>query len=355
MDTLSRRMFLGGSLLSFLGCRALEKSELAHENTVPLSLDIHTHLFGTGDSGSGCQLSRAITDGFLFKSLTALLGVKKPGATFDEGYVDVLQKQLQGSGLDQIVLLAQDAVYDRTGRRDEGRTHFYIPNDYLFDVVSREPAQLLPCVSINPDRRDCVAELERCHSRGARILKIHPPIQGVDVADRKHTRFFARCAALDMIVMVHTGHEHSAPIIDKTLADPLKLELALEEGCTVVACHCGTGWPDEEPDFFPGFVRMVRRYEHLWGDTAVLGTANRVGAVKRLLEHKDLLPRMLHGSDFPFPSSPFAFRGLLGLQRALEIQSEKNFLKRDLALKAALGFGVASAQRVHGLLASSSS
>lgn len=354
METISRRVLLGATLLSCLGCRALQESGKvpAEKATRKPLLDIHTHLFGTGDSASDCRLSRQITDGFLFKFLTRLLGVRRPGLTFDEGYVEVLLEQFKGSGLDQLVLLAQDGVYDNNGRLAEERTHVYVPNDHLFDVVSRHRQRLVPCPSINPDRRDCLEELERCHARGARILKIHPPIQGVDVADQKHATFFSRCAELRMIVMVHTGHEHSAPIVDVRLSDPRKLELALEQGCTVVACHCGTGWPGEKPDFFPGFVEMMHRHKRLWGDTAVLGSTKRFNDVKRLLEHKALLPRILHGSDFPFPSSPIAFRELLGLKRALEIQAEPNTLQRDLTLKAALGFGKASAERIHELLES---
>ncbi len=352
MNSISRRVFLGGTFLSFLGCRAFKASGTTEKPARTPLVDIHTHLFGTGDSGSGCRLSPEITDGVTFKLLTGLLGVKKEGSTFDAGYVDVLLRQFEGSGLDRLVLLAQDGVYDAAGNYDARRTHFYIPNDYLFDIVSRHDGKLVPCVSINPDRRDCVDELDRCHARGARILKIHPPIQGVDVAHRKHKRFFTRCAELDVIVMVHTGHEHSAPIVDPLLSDPFKLALALDEGCTVVACHCGTGWPNEKPDFLPRFVKMMRRYERrLWGDTAVLGTPKRVGDVKRILDSADLIPRLLHGSDYPFPSAPLAFRGLLGPEQALRLQSETNLLKRDFELKQAVGFGRASAERAHGLLA----
>lgn len=357
MEPMSRRAFLGGTLLSSLGCRALHEPPSSpaapQEDPVPgPRLDIHTHLFGVGDGGSGCRMSETVTSGFLFQFLTELLGVKKPGTTFDEGYVDTLVGQVRESGLDGVVLLAQDGVYDSDGRLDEERTNVYVPNEYLFKIVSRHEDRLIPCVSINPDRRDCLDELERCRDGGARILKIHPPIQGVDVADRKHARFFARCAELRMIVMVHTGHEHAAPIIDVALADPLRLELALEEGCTVVACHCGTGWAGEKPDFFPRFLEMMDRHERLWGDTAVLGSPKRIGDVMRLLGEEAIQSRILHGSDFPFPSAPAGFASLLGLERALSLQAETNLLKRDLALKRAVGFDARSAERVHELITS---
>ncbi len=313
-------------------------------------LDIHVHLFGTGDAGSGCRLSKATSHGLLFKFLSAKLQLAKRAKTLDEGYVLALAEQVEKSGLDKAVILAQDAVYDRRGKPDWDKTQFYIPNDYLFQVVARYPARMVPCVSINPQRADAVAELDRCAAKGARVLKIHPPTQGVDLAERKHAPFFRRCAELKMIVMVHTGHEHSAPIFNIELADPRKLEMALDSGCTVVACHCGTGRPQDRPDMLPGFLAMVRKYKDLWGDTAVLGSAGRERDFQRLLADPEAPKRLLHGSDFPFPAVPLGFAGVIGLKKAVQLQAIENWLEQDLALKEALGIGHVSAQRAYRLV-----
>ncbi len=156
----------------------------------------------------------------------------------------------------------------------------------------------------------------------------------------EHTKFFRCCYELNMIVLVHTGHEHSAPVINKDLAAPRRLELALEQGCTVVACHAGTGWISDSPDQLPEFLSLLKRYPKLWGDTAVLGTAGRVRDVERLLEDKELVcSRLLHGSDFPFPAAPMAFAARIGEAAANHIAAEPNFLKRDFDLKEALGIG----------------
>jgi uncharacterized protein len=351
-NKLRRRAFLGsmaaGSLLS--GCSGLQREDEGSTEKPPPILDIHIHLFGTGDSGSGCFLSREIRRGLLFKALITILGVRRRGPTIDEGYAAMLVDHLRASGLDRGVVLAQDAVYDSSGKRDDRRTHFYVPNDYLFQVTERHPDLMVPCVSINPDRFDCLAELERCAARGARILKIHPPTQGVDISDPKHTRFFSRCAKLGMKVMVHTGHEHSAHVIDAGLADPRKLELALDLGCTVIACHSGTGWKSDRPDFLPAFLDLARKRKNLWGDTAVLGTSKRVRDFTRLLDEEDVRARLVHGSDFPFPAIPLAFSEEIGLGRALGLQLDLNFLRQDLRLKEALGIGRASAERAHQLL-----
>ena len=260
---------------------------------------------------------------------------------------DELAEQVGESGLDGAAILGQDAVYDHLGQPDWNRTSFYVPNDYVFAVASRHSQTMIPCPSINPDRADALDEVARCHARGARLFQIHPPTQGVDVADRKHLRFFRRCTELNMAVLVHTGHEHSAPVIDRHLAGPRRLEFALDQGCTIVACHAGTGWTTDTPDQLPEFVALLRRYPKLWGDTAVLGSTGRVRDFGRLLDNPFVRDRLLHGSDFPFPVNPSAFRARIGDEAAERIGSERNWLKKDLDLKEALGIGLASARRAY--------
>jgi mannonate dehydratase len=313
-------------------------------------LDIHLHLLGNGDNRSGCRLAPAIADSPNFQMLASRLRLHERAKTVDESYVLALAEHLQQSGLQAGLVLAQDAVYDEHGEPDWAKTPFYVPNDYLFEVAARYPQWMLPCVSINPDRKDALTELERCVQRGARALKIHPPIQGVDLADEKHTRFFQRCAALNIVVLVHTGHEHSSPIIDVGLANPRKLELALDQGCTVVACHCGTGRQGDNPDMLPDFLAMIRRYTNLWGDTSVLGGLGRSRDFFRLLDDPLACERLLHGSDFPFPAIPTAFSDRIGTVEALRLQALPNLIQQDYALKEALGVGRASAERAARLL-----
>lgn len=314
------------------------------------TLDVHLHLFGKGDGGSGCRLSKATSEGPLFQLLAGKLRIYQRAKTIDEGYVLALAEHLQKSGLNKGVVLAQDAVYDRHGKPDWGKTPFYVPNDYLFQVVGRFPRWMIPCVSINPRRADAMVELQRCATKGAQVLKIHPPTQGVDLLEKRYAPFFRRCAELKVVVMVHTGHEHSAPIISAALANPRKLALALEEGCTVVACHCGTGWPTDRLDMLPDFLAMVRKYKNLWGDTSVLGSAGRVRDMSRLLADDEAKDRLLHGSDFPFPATPLAFVGTLGVPEAARLQAMENLIEQDFALKDALGIGRASAERAYRLI-----
>jgi uncharacterized protein len=348
--TFHRRSFLAGAMLAPWLLQRAKAARGADATAASPLLDIHIHLFGIGDNASGCLISKEITEKPTFQLLKSMLHLPDRAKTLDESYVLALAEQLENSGLQKGVILAQDAVYNRQGKPDWARTHFYIPNDYLLQVTARYPQWMIPCVSINPDRADALDELHRCVQKGARILKIHPPIQGVDLADKKHTRFFRRCAELQVLVMVHTGHEHSSPIVDAGLASPLKLELALDQGCTVVACHCGTGRPEDHPDMLPDFLAMARKYERLWGDTSVLGGFGRARDFLRLLDDQPVRDRLLHGSDFPFPSVPLGFIGRLSAVEAGRLQAISNILQQDLALKEALGIGRASAERAYRLV-----
>jgi mannonate dehydratase len=337
-------------LLTILGLSALCPSPTATKLQAAPTLDLHVHLFGTGDSGSGCRLSKRITEGMQFRTLKLLLGIEQKGKTLDEGYVAVLLEQFKDSGLSKVAILGQDAVYDARGEPDWNRTSFYVPSDYVLKTAQAHPHAVIPCPSINPQRKDSIEELQRIKAKGAKLFKIHPPTQGVDVADKRHTKFFQKCVDLQMLVLVHTGHEHSAPVLDKELANPQRLELALDQGARVVACHCGTGWPSDEPDQLPAFLQLLKRYPNLWGDTAVLGTPGRVRDFFRLLDEPSAAARLLHGSDFPFPVAPGGFMERIGKDAVQKLNREKNWLKRDLDLKESLGVGKTSAQRAHELV-----
>lgn len=339
MNIPDRRTFTASALATLLG------SPLLSQTTPKPTLDLHVHLFGTGDSGSGCRLSDAIQNGVQFRALTLALGIRSKGKTLDEGYVNVLADQVKLSGLTKVAILSQDAVYDAKGEADWKTTSFYAPNEYVIKVAQQHKETMIPCPSINPMRKDAIDELERIHSKGAKLFKIHPPTQGVNVADPRHTKFYQRCAALKIVIMVHTGHEHSAPVIDKDLANPSRLELMLDQGPTVIACHSGTGWPSDTPDQLPNFTLLLKRYPNLWGDTAVLGTTGRVRDFYRLLDAATVRDRLLHGSDFPFPINANAHADRIGKETVQAIAKEKSWIGKDYQLKKALGIGQISAER----------
>jgi uncharacterized protein len=309
-------------------------------------IDGHAHLFG--DAGwpprhnQGCGLSPAQKANASYGILTRLLALPKSGY-LDEAYVQALIRQVQEARKVipqfRVVLLAQDCRYTPQGDPDWQNSTVYVPNEHLFRVVQRYPDWFIPCPSINPQRKDWETELANCVAQGARVLKIHPPTQAVDLSDPRFRAFYRKCAQSGVRIMVHTGTEHSAPIASQRLGDPRLLDLALSEGCTVVAAHSATRAFFDLPavDYSRFLVDMMRGQPRLYGDTAVLGSLSRWRCLPDILHSPLASSRMLYGSDWPFPANALAFWNRLHPLTLLDLMTEKNLFLRDFRLKQALG------------------
>lgn len=353
MTRATRRQFLlqgasgAGALLlrSTRSGAAMELSSPKVDNFHPVlsrpprlpTVDAHVHLFGVGDGGTGCFMSKDQRANLSTWALMRLLGLKDNGR-LDEQFVEALASAVTTSTIDQVVLLAQDARYDAQGEPDYQNTPFFVPNNHLFEVVARRPDQFIPCASINPKRRDALEELDHCAARGARLLKIHPPIQDVDPGEERFRPFYRRCREHGILLMVHTGTEHAANIVHNRFSDPRRLAAALEEGCTVIAAHAGFGADFDTEDFFDRLLELIGKHTNLYCDTANLAATHRRGNLLRLLMTPQALDRALHASDFPFPSNPGAFGDRIAPDVFDRLLREHNGIERDYQLKRALGF-----------------
>lgn len=329
---------------------------------LPEVVDGHAHLFGEGTwppvHKQTCGLSAAQRANHSYGLLTRLLRLP-PNGDLNESYVEALVAQAREAraalGSFRVVLLAQDCRYTEGGEPDWTNSSVYVPNEYLFQVVARYPDLFIPCPSVNPQRKDWEAELDYCLAQGARVLKIHPPTQAVNPGDQEFRAFYRKCAAAGMRVMVHTGAEHSAPTADQTLGDPRWLELALEEGCTVIAAHSGTRAFFNPPaeDHFADFVALTARHPRLYGDTAVLASQFRWRCLPEIVGTPSVHARMLHASDWPFPSNALVFWPRLHPFTLIRLMAERNLFLRDLRLKQALGLPTDSFARAGSGLADS--
>ena len=216
----------------------------------------------------------------------------------------------------------------------------------MLELAKRSP-KILPGCSINPIRSDALEELERCVAADSRLIKIHTAIQGVDPSRREFDSFYALARELRVVLMFHTGYEHSCTVVSQQFTDPLRLERALSHGGPVVAAHCGTCAFFDPEDYYPNFVRMMSRYENLYGDTAIMASLIRWFSLRRLSREPDRLrQRIVHGSDYPFPPArlPYVFRtGLLPAERS-------NPLDLDLCIKRTFRFGEDYESRILSLL-----
>lgn len=312
-------------------------------------IDAHTHVFCWGENPEEGFMSDVTKRAWLTRLLVWMIRLKKePGETLSAKMRHLLIRHLGESSLDHAIVLAQDAIYREDGSRDDASTHFYVANNYVFELARRHN-KILPGPSINPIRTDALKELDRCVEAGARLFKIHTAIQGVNPSDARFDPFYRHAAELGVVLMFHTGYEHTCRVVSQAFADPSRLARPLDHGLNVIAAHVGTCAFFDAEDFYPNFVRMMEKYPNLYGDTAVLATSVRWFALKRLSREPGWLrSRIIHGSDYPIPPArlPFLFRtGLFPPER-------KNPFDMDLLIKQAYHLGPNYENRVGGMLGS---
>jgi len=125
------------------------------------------------------------------------------------------------------------------------------------------------------------------------------------------------------------------PNLDKNTADPTLLKPALDRGVTTILAHCGTRSTPWDTDFIEPFMRVVKDYQHAYGDTSALNLPTRSYAYDSILKDDRVREKLVHGSDWPIlPVPPISKLGVSGAT----LFTEMNWMKRDLLIKRKLGF-----------------
>ncbi|CAM4096495.1 amidohydrolase family protein [Roseateles saccharophilus] len=327
----------------------------------PQLWDVHTHLLGTGDSGSGCSVNAQLSQWWhpvemLRKRLILNAAcVPSDAPSVDRAYVERLHALAEDfpAGA-RWMLFAFDQACSEAGQPDAARTTFHVPDAYAARTAAAHPRRFAWVASIHPYRPDALARLEAAISGGAVALKWLPSSMNIDLRDTRLRPFYERLAATRLPVIVHCGEERAVPGAGRQeLGNPLLVRAALEQGVRIVVAHCaslGTALDLDRgrPRPASSFSLFARLMDEDWGgrllgDVSVVLQANRGPDVARmLLAREDWHPRLLHGSDYPLPGIPAAIRlpalvgaGLLEATDApaLERLREHNPLLFDLALK----------------------
>lgn len=314
-------------------------------------IDMHVHVVGNGAGGTGCSmrvtgLHRPMA-WFMLRHIG--LPISALSGDLDALYVERLLQLVRTSSLGRIVILAHEKVYDERGAvMPFGSMH--VPNQYVLQLAQKYP-EFLPAVSIHPVRADAFEELERCLAGGAVMMKILPNCQNINCNDRRYRKFWERMAEAELPLLAHTGGEHTVPVVSKEFSNPQVLELPLQCGVTVIAAHSATKSGLFDPDYFPAFVEMTRRYPKLYGDNSAFNTPFRGKHIPECLQ-QPLAERIVHGSDFPVPvfGKWARMRGFISQEDYEKWGKHPNLLERDYQLKRAMGFSAESFTRIATLL-----
>jgi len=288
--------------------------------------DVHAHLVGTGDSGSGIvinpQMESLLNPGQYARRLFFL----NAGCTHDEpgsvdrSYVERMHNLLDGMnpGKSQgakLMLFAFDRAHDERGEPDPEHSAFYVPDAYARDIARKSPEYFEWVASIHPYRQDAAERLKKAKADGARAVKWLPASQGIDPASPRCDAFYAELVRQNLPLITHAGLERAVVGREaQHFGNPLRLRRALEAGVRVVVAHCASMGEDRDldkgadgpyVDSFLLFKRLMeeKRFEkNLYGDISAMTQVNRAGpALAQVIERADWHARLLNGSDYPLP------------------------------------------------------
>ncbi len=309
-------------------------------------VDMHVHLAGFGNGGSGCYVSPLLLNNYRFDFFLAGFDTSREELAQhgDQVVADKLAVKLRASRhVDGAVLLALDGAVDSNGELDRARTEVYIPNEYVLQQVRRYPDVFYFGASVNPYRKDALQRLEEAKQQGAVLIKWIPNIQHIDPADPKLVLFYRKLRELDLSLLSHTGQERSFSGARDEYGDPQRLSLPLSLGVTVIAGHIATTGHNAGEDNFKRILPMFAQHPNLYTDISSLTQLNKLGYLDQALRMPELKGRLLYGSDYPLSdmvlTSSWYFPLNLTLEEMRRIHAIPNHWDRDVALKQALGVG----------------
>ncbi len=324
--------------------------------------DVHAHLLGTGDSGSGCRIDARMTQWWhpveSLRRQVILAGACVPAdaVSVDLAYVQRLQQLAADfpAGA-RWLLYAFDEALDGEGQARPEWTSFHVPDRHAASVASAMPQRFAWVCSIHPYREDALARLDAAIRDGAVALKWLPSSMNIDLRDARLRPFYDRLAAARLPLIIHCGEEKAVPGAGRDeLGNPLLARLPLSHGVRIIMAHCASlgdalDLDQQRPRLVSAFSLFARLMDEpawqglLLGDVSALFQFNRRAEVwQAVLDRQDWHGRLLHGSDYPLPGVGPLYR-LGGLVKAdllaeadrapLEQIREHNPLLFDLALK----------------------
>jgi len=327
-------------------------------------VDHHVHIAGLGVDGTNTFVNPKMrTWRHPFHRLKLKVYMSSAGVSDEDkadpqaaARLESLVQSIKGHGKHR--LLAFDKNYRRDGSVNLEKTEFYVPNEYVFELVDRYPELFIPNISVNPYRPDAVAELEKWARRGARVVKWLPNAMGIDPSNAKCDPFYDKMKEFDLILLSHGGEEKAVEAEeDQKLGNPLLLRRALDHGVKVIVAHCAGLGTNEDldnqdrkvVDNFDLFLRLMdeKRYEGLvFGEISAMTQFNRAGKpLRTMLARADLHERLVNGSDYPLPAVNILIRtgqlvkhGYIGRSEADSLKEiyDYNPLLFDFVLKRTL-------------------
>ena len=333
------------SLGGCVACRVFHSGPYRAPEPLPevKLLDIHVHTAGIGAGDSGCFISKQMESSWKLGIYLKSFGTTREEvlAKGDAHVVQLISRQLAGSKhVGQAILLAMDGVVDANGELDRARTEIYVPNEFIAKETVKT-TNLLFGASINPLRKDALAQLDWAKTNGAKLVKWIPSIMQFDPADERITPFYKKLVELKLPLLTHAGQERSFTHARDELCDPQRLHMPLKLGVTVIVAHIASTGANAGQRDTDRLAPMMATYTNLFSEISSLTQVNKLGYLKEALTRPDWSGRLLFGSDYPLINtplcSPYCYPLQLTAEQCRRISAIENPWDRDVELKQALG------------------
>ncbi len=290
--------------------------------------DVHAHLLGTGDSGSGCSIHEHMTQWWHPMETVrrrVILGaacVDGDAPSVDRAHTQrLVQLAADFPPGARWLLYAFDHALDDRGRERPDWTTFHVPNAYAAKIAASQPQRFEWVASVHPYREDAMTRLNAALAAGARAVKWLPSAMNIDLRDARLRPFYTRLAATGAPLIVHCGEERAVPGAGRDeLGNPLLVRAALAQGVRVIVAHCASlgsaldldrKRPGQAPAFelFSRLMAEPDSQQLLLGDISALLQTNRAPQTWRaVLSNTHWHGRLLYGSDYPLPGVGLLFR-----------------------------------------------
>jgi predicted TIM-barrel fold metal-dependent hydrolase len=270
----------------------------------------------------------------------------------EEDLTDNLMREMtiqtiETSGIDQVVCLALDCVYDPKGKQRRDWSHLWVSNEYVLELQRDLPRKILFGASVHPYDPDFETRVLECVDKGAVLLKWLPSAQQIDLSDsrvRDALVFLATAKHGNPLpLLLHVGPEYAIMSSDprtssydylswnrsddfvnflrfskKWLKPDMRLAnlnicAGLDKGARIIFAHCGfpyfaSGWLASllEHDESKTICNYLLSYGpasdkgRCFADVSAFCTPFR----QRFFGNVAKLPSesLLYGSDFPTPA-----------------------------------------------------
>lgn len=257
--------------------------------------------------------------------LATLAGTRGNGPPAARGYMERLANRLRSAReVRRAVLLAMDHGYDEYGRRSQAMGGYAASNEDVLAWCRENPGLFLFGASVHPHRHDALDALDQAAAQGAVLVKLLPNSQGIDLSAPRHLAYFRKLTDLGLPLLCHTGAEFMLPAIRQSWGDLARLRPALESGVTVIAAHGGSsGWFYNHHTLHR-YAELLAAHPNLYGDTAALGMASRMGALLWWRKHGEYFDKLLFATDYPVPVTPAAWRPWMSAEDHRRLRRESN-------------------------------